>query len=154
MLTMLFLDVPRVFFAKDTNGDSGRSRKSSNKRRILLVDDEHDLTTIFKSALQLIGCEVVTYNSPNEALAEFRPKQYDLAIFDVKMPNMSGFELYSKIRKIDSNLKALFVTAFPNYEHEFLVTLPDMDIKCVLQKPLGMKQLQDIVKTALQQDKD
>jgi response regulator RpfG family c-di-GMP phosphodiesterase len=65
------------------------------------------------------------------------------------MPNMSGFELYSKIRKIDTNLKALFVTAFEDYEHEFLVTLPDMDIKCVLQKPLSLQQLRDVVRETL-----
>lgn len=67
----------------------------------------------------------------------------------MRMPGMSGFELYTKIRKIDSNIKALFVTAFAEYKHEFLVTLTDLDIKCVLQKPIHMGQLQDTVKEVL-----
>ena len=63
---------------------------------------------------------------------------------------MSGFELFSKIRKIDGNVKALFVTAFDNFEPEFIVSLPDMDIRCVLKKPLGIRQLQDSVKEVLE----
>jgi DNA-binding NtrC family response regulator len=129
------------------------SHNSKSRRRILLVDDEFDLTTVFKSALERSGYDVVTYNSAREALACFKPDQYDLAIFDVRMPGMGGFELFSKIRKIDSGIKALFVTAYANYEHEFLVTLPDLDIRCVLQKPLHMKQLQDTVEEVLG-DKD
>jgi DNA-binding response OmpR family regulator len=119
----------------------------------LLVDDEQDLTAVFKSALERSGYGVVIYNSAREALACFKPNQYDLAIFDVRMPGMCGFELFSKIRKIDSSIKALFLTAYDNYEPEFLVTLPDLDIRCVLQKPLHIKQLQDTVKEALG-DKD
>ena len=139
---------PKILLAKDANGDAGSLRKN-RLRRILLVDDELDLTTIFRSALRHVGYEVVAYNDPDEALVAFRSDQYDLMIFDVRMPGMSGFELFSRIRKIDSNVKALFVTAYADYEHEFLVTLPDLDIKCVLQKPLHLRQLQDAVKEAL-----
>jgi len=107
------------------------------------------MTSIFKSTLNRVGYDVTTYNNPTEALAAFQPNQYDLVICDVKMPDMTGFQLFSKIRQIDRRVKALFITAFENYEREFLVTLPDMDIKCVLQKPLGIKQLQDVVKETL-----
>ena len=151
MLLSLFPKPPRFLFSsKDSRKSRGDSYSdNSHQRKILIVDDESDMTRVFKSALNRIGYEVVTYNNPVEALSDFEPNQYDLAIFDVRMPAMTGFELYSQIRKIDSNLKALFITAYENYEREFLVTLPDLDIKCVLQKPLGVKQLRDAVKETL-----
>jgi DNA-binding response OmpR family regulator len=151
ILTMLFLVNPRVLFAK--NGNDGSSHNSKFRRRILLVDDEKDVTAVFKDALKRGGYDVVVYNDSMAALAHFKPNQYDLAIFDVRMPGMGGFELYSKIRKIDSNIKALFVTAFAEYQHEFLVTLPGLDIKCVLEKPIHMGQLQDTVKEMLRDKK-
>jgi two-component system NtrC family response regulator/two-component system response regulator AtoC len=151
ILTMLFLVNPRVLFAK--NGNDGSSHNSKFRRRILLVDDEKDVTAVFKDALKRGGYDVVVYNDSMAALAHFKPNQYDLAIFDVRMPGMGGFELYSKIRKIDTNIKALFVTAFAEYEHDFLVTLPDLDIKCVLEKPIHMGQLQDTVKEMLRDKK-
>jgi DNA-binding response OmpR family regulator len=151
ILTMLFLINPRVLFAK--NGNDGSYHNSKFRRRILLVDDEKDVTAVFRDALKRGGYDVVVYNDSMAALAHFKPSQYDLAIFDVRMPGMGGFELYSKIRKIDSSIKALFVTAFAEFEHEFLVTLPDLDIKCVLEKPIHMGQLQDTVKEMLRDKK-
>jgi len=114
-----------------------------------VVDDERDLTMIFKSALERAGYDVNTYNNSTEALAAFEPNNYDLVIFDVRMPNMTGFELFSEIRKIDPKVKALFVTAYENYEREFLVILPDMDIRCIHQKPISTRELKDIVKETL-----
>lgn len=147
ILTMLSLTIPKALIAK--NGKNGNSHNSRSRHRILLVDDEKDVTSVFNSALKRSGYDVVVFNNSSEALAGFKPNQYDLAIFDVRMPGMGGFELYSKIRKIDSSIKALFVTAYADYEHEFLVTLPDLDIKCVLEKPIHMGQLQDTIKEVL-----
>jgi DNA-binding response OmpR family regulator len=149
LLRFNFLSSPRLLFSKDSGGHTVDPNRQHPERRVLIVDDELDLADIFKVAIKRIGCKVDTYNNPTEALAYFEPNQYDLVIFDVIMPNMSGFELFSKIRKIDNNVKVLFVTAFDNFEPEFLVKLPDMDIKCVLKKPIALRQLQDTVKEVL-----
>jgi DNA-binding response OmpR family regulator len=64
------------------------------KRRLLLVDDEQDITSILSSVLQESGFEVTPFNNPLLALRSFKPRYYDLVILDIKMPNMNGFELY------------------------------------------------------------
>jgi DNA-binding response OmpR family regulator len=66
----------------------------STKRRLLLVDDEQDITSILCSVLQESGFEVTSFEDPVLALKHFKFRYYDLAILDIKMPDMNGFELY------------------------------------------------------------
>ena len=74
--------------------------KSDKKRnKILLVDDEPDITLSFETTLQNAGFMVHTYQDPLIALAKFKPGHYDLVILDIKMPEMNGFELYAKCEK-------------------------------------------------------
>ncbi|MFL6508817.1 MAG: response regulator [Nitrososphaeraceae archaeon] len=81
------------------------------KKRILLVDDEPDNSTLFRIALEDSGFEVHTYNNPIDALASFKPSFYDLLLVDINMPKMNGFELYKRILEIDLNVKICFITA-------------------------------------------
>jgi CheY-like chemotaxis protein len=63
------------------------------------VDDEPDITGSFSLALEDTGLfEVDTYNDPVEALSNFKSNSYDLVLLDIKMPNMSGFELCDRIK--------------------------------------------------------
>jgi two-component system, NtrC family, nitrogen regulation response regulator GlnG len=63
------------------------------KLRILLVDDEPDVVEVFGRGLKLKGIQVDVYTSPQEALESFKPNTYDLAILDIRMPDMTGFQL-------------------------------------------------------------
>ena len=85
--------------------------------RILLVDDEPDVTISIKLGLetQEKGFVVDISNDPIEALANFKAESYDLLLLDIKIPQMNGFELYEKIRKIDNKIKVCFITAFEVY---------------------------------------
>jgi CheY-like chemotaxis protein len=74
--------------------------ENRNKKRILVVDDEVDITLSFSLALEDSGLfEVDTYNDPLVALSNYRPNSYDLLLLDIKMPHMDGFELYDKMKK-------------------------------------------------------
>jgi len=76
--------------ADSSNNGSNRSRK------ILIVDDEPDITSTFDMILQMNGFEVNSYNDPLLALSNFKPDLYGLALIDIRMPKMNGFELYKK----------------------------------------------------------
>jgi DNA-binding response OmpR family regulator len=90
-----------------------------NNNRILVVDDEPDLTKVSTLALEYHGFKVDTFNDPQEALSKFKPGSYDLIILDIKMPKMDGFELYHEIKKKDNNAKVCFLTASELYYQEF-----------------------------------
>lgn len=85
---------------------------SSIKKRILLVDDEPDITLTFKIALHSTGLfEVYTFNEPLQALANFKSGFYHLVFTDIKMPKMNGYEFRQKIKEIDNDIKICFLTA-------------------------------------------
>ena len=90
-----------------------------NNNRILVVDDEPDLTKVSTLALEYHGFKVDTFNDPQEALSKFKPGSYDLIILDIKMPKMDGFELYHEIKKKYNNAKVCFLTASELYYEEF-----------------------------------
>ena len=84
------------------------------KKRILIVDDEPDITFTFKKILEENGFneQVDTYSEPLLALQNFRPGVYGLLIIDVAMPTIDGFRLYQRIKQIDNKPKVLFASAF------------------------------------------
>ena len=90
-----------------------------DNNRILVIDDEPDLTQVSTLALEYHGFKVDSFNDPQEALGKFEPGFYDLVILDIKMPKMDGFELYHEIKKKDSNAKVCFLTASELYYEEF-----------------------------------
>jgi two-component system response regulator ChvI len=90
-----------------------------DNNRILVVDDEPDLTQVSKLALEYHGFKVDSFTDPQEALSKYKPGLYDLVILDIKMPKMDGFELYHEIKKKDNNANVCFLTASELYYEEF-----------------------------------
>ena len=112
-----------------------KQEKKSNKR-ILIVDDEPDITFTLRTILEENGFkEVDVYNQPFLALQNFKSHVYSLLITDATMPRMNGFELYKQIKKIDGGIKVVFVTASEvNYQalRELLPT-DEQDKAAILQ---------------------
>jgi CheY-like chemotaxis protein len=136
------------------------TNNNNNDNRILLVDDEVDITTVFTLCLEDNGFEVDAFNDPLQALSGFKSGSYELALIDYKMPNMNGFELYREIRKIDERVKVCFITAFEVYHEELkkkfqsnLNTSPqykqEVDVKCFIQKPIDIDELVKRIKEEL-----
>jgi CheY-like chemotaxis protein len=91
----------------------------STKGRILVVDDEPDITLTLEVGLETIGLfDVETFNDPKSALKSFKPGFYALVLIDIMMPKMDGFQLYESLKKIDPNVKACFLTASEMYYGE------------------------------------
>jgi len=114
--------------------------------RILIVDDEPDITSFFQNALSDKGFEQVdTVNDPLLALKNFKAESYDLLILDIVMPEMDGFELYEEIRKIDNKVKVCFITAYEvNYQAlraVFPAATTTDDIGCFIRKPITLDDL-------------
>jgi DNA-binding response OmpR family regulator len=116
--------------------------ESSGNNRILIVDDEPDVIFTFKKGLEAHGFVVDAFKDPVLALSNFKPRTYDLLLLDVKMPQMNGFELYEKIKKLDSEIKACFITANEVYYESLREIFPTMDLDCYI-KPI---QIEDLVK--------
>jgi DNA-binding response OmpR family regulator len=118
---------------------------NNNKRILLVVDDEPDITFTFSMGLEDSGFVVDAFNDPLLALEAFKEKKsYDLALIDVKMPKMNGFELCKEIRKINDKVKVCFATAFDiqKEEEEDIKTLAASNEKpIIIRKPILIDDL-------------
>jgi two-component system, OmpR family, response regulator ChvI len=127
-----------------------KNNNAERPRRILVVDDDTDVISTFKMILEMNGFEVDAYTSPTLALSNFKPNSYGLLLLDIRMPIMNGFELYRKIKSIDSRVEACFITAFEDYREEFKESFPMLDeAKYFIRKPKGIQDLVNHVATIL-----
>jgi DNA-binding response OmpR family regulator len=110
-------------------------------RRLAVVDDEPDITTVLKRGLEHHGFAVDVFNDPQVALANFRPNNYDLMIIDIRMPKINGFDLYRELKKRDGSIKVCFLTAFEIYYEEFRKMFPTIDVKAFIRKPISISSL-------------
>jgi DNA-binding response OmpR family regulator len=95
--------------AEEVSNPDVKTPKSKN--RILVIDDESDITLTFEWILEGEGFEVDSFNDPHTALSNFKPGIYDVVLIDVKMPGMDGFDLYRKLKNIDHKVNYCFITA-------------------------------------------
>jgi DNA-binding response OmpR family regulator len=114
--------------------------------RILLVDDEPDITLPFRIGLEDSGFEVDAFNDSVRALSEFKDRSYVMALLDIKMPKMNGFELYNELRKINEKLKVCFITAF-DVQKDDLKALSELNGNpVIIRKPIAIGDLVKKVK--------
>jgi len=119
-------------------------------KKILVVDDEPDITSSIKSGLEKKGFLVDVYNEPLKALSEFKPSIYDLLLIDIRMPKMNGFELYREIKKKSNDAKICFFTAFEVYYEEFRKMFPNLEVKCFIRKPITINDLVSHINSELE----
>jgi DNA-binding response OmpR family regulator len=113
------------------------------QKRILIIDDEPDVTIALQSALEQDGFKTESYNDPVLAYKNFREGLYDLVILDIRMPVIDGFLLYQKIKRTDSKVKICFLTA-TEYFHEEIRReqgLGNYKQESFLRKPIENKDL-------------
>jgi DNA-binding response OmpR family regulator len=97
--------------------------------------------------LQLSGFDVDVYFSSEEASENFMGGRYNLAILDVLMDGMDGFELYKRFSNIDSNLRVCFLTSCDISPSQF-ADLPANKTQ-IVQKPIHLRNLLQIVRMLL-----
>jgi DNA-binding response OmpR family regulator len=105
-------------------------------KRILILDDEMDSIITLEAVLQDSGFKVDSYEDPILALKNFKSRFYDLAILDIKMPQMNGFIVYNEIKKLDNSIKVCFVMAGEIYYGVYSDSLSSVDVKCFIRKPI------------------
>lgn len=126
--------------------DSSLDAPKSARSKILVVDDEPDVTFTIKVILTSNGYQVDAFEDPEEALAQFSREAYLLAFLDIKMPKINGFDLYKKLLEIDKDIKVCFLTAlgefddyYRQYKKEDLA--PVWGIRHIVRKPIDNSKL-------------
>ncbi len=82
-----------------------------SRQRVLVVDDEDNVSHLVSSALRFDGFETVTADNGSSALAAVAEHQPDLVVLDVMMPGLDGYELLGRLRAAGSQVPVIFLTA-------------------------------------------
>jgi DNA-binding response OmpR family regulator len=125
--------------------------KKKDKQKILIVDDEPDITIALKMYLELQGFHVDTFTDPANALAHFKAGLYQLLILDIKMPEMNGFKLYKEIKKKDKTVKVFFLTALSDM-HDYAFNkevFPKEGERYFIAKPIENEEILKRINTVI-----
>jgi CheY-like chemotaxis protein len=126
-------------------------------KRILIVDDEKDITLAFKVGIEESNnnndinkrIEVYTSNDPVVALSEFKPNFYDLLLVDINMPHMNGFELCEKILAIDINVRVCLMSSGEINWEALREMYPTRQEGCFIRKPVTIDYLLERIRSEL-----
>lgn len=110
-----------------------------SKRKILLVEDEEHLLKTIQLNLDLESYLVFTATNGIDALKEFRKQSFDLIILDVMLPEMSGFDVCEEIRKENTSVPILFLTAKASSEDR--INGLKLGADDYLTKPFNLEEL-------------
>jgi len=113
------------------------------EKRILIVDDEPNVRLGYRITLETEGFEICEANGAVEALEAFAAGRFDLAILDMRMPEMDGLDLLAKMRGKHIDTPTVIITAYgdvPNAVRAMKLGAIDF-----LQKPLTPEMLRRIV---------
>jgi len=121
------------------------------KKRILIVDDEPDISSLFKMILEQNNEYIVhSFTDPLLALKNFKDNFYDLLLVDIKMPEMDGLDFYREVRKLDKKVKLCFITASEKYYEPYRKEINDiLGENCFIQKPITNEDLLRLVNTII-----
>ncbi|MEO9295631.1 MAG: response regulator [Nitrososphaera sp.] len=120
--------------------------------RILVVDDDPDTAVVLKIALEYHGYRVDIFSDPQKALSEYEPMRYDLALIDLRMSGLSGFELYDKLAQMDEDMAVFFMTGYDysNVAH-LQCRYPHISSDHYIRKPLDVEKLIKLIKKRMQE---
>ena len=143
---------------KEQQIKESKEKLSPFGKRILIVDDNPDITYTFKQAFEeadRIGgnktsFHVDAYNDPLVALSEFKPDFYDLLLIDIDMPKMNGFDFCVKVFEVDLNPKVCFIVSAPINQEALRDQYPSLSIGCFIETPVTIDNLIKRVKAELE----
>lgn len=118
------------------------------KIRILIVDDEPDVTNSLRRFFLFEGYEVDVTNNPYEALKMVHEKNYLIVISDIAMPGMTGIELLERIKKYNGMIQVIMMTGYVTM-YNILNCLRLGADECFLKPIADMGQLQRAVEDAI-----
>lgn len=112
------------------------------KQRILVVDDDQTILNLMRITLEHAGYEVILAQDGQIALDHYRKDQLDLAIIDIAMPVMDGYEVITEMKKIKSQTKRVPIAILSAHDQEVMRDYAaELGVDAYLTKPMSAKQI-------------
>jgi len=121
-------------------------------KRILIVDDEKDILQSMKEILELEGYTVDTAETGGEAIEKSKNQFYNLALLDIRLPDMEGTELLTKLHGTMPRMMKIMVTGYPSVQNA--VESLNLGADAYIMKPVKPKELLKTVEEKLKEQSE
>jgi DNA-binding NtrC family response regulator len=126
--------------------------KEMEGARILVVDDEEGIRKSLKAVLEEEGCLVDTAENGQEAIARSKTTFYNLALLDMRLPDMDGVELLTSMAQTTPKMVKIIVTGYPSLDNAIQAVNRGVDGYIV--KPFTMEHLLSTIKEHLRKQQE
>lgn len=116
-------------------------------KKILIVDDEESVRYSFERFLNEPEYQVITARNGAEALSKHAEQPFDLVVLDVRLPDMSGLEVLTKIKSVDPRAVALMITAYGTTD--LAIETTKQGAYDYILKPFDIPAMKKIIEEAL-----
>ena len=111
---------------------------------VLVVDDDAQLQTVFKQFLKKAGFGRIVVGTGAEAISCVERQRFDLVFLDLQLPDISGDEVYRRIKEMQPDLPVVIITGYP--DSEMMSRILRNGAVMMIQKPIDFSQLNSTVK--------
>ena len=122
------------------------------QHRILVIDDDKNIRSVFKVNLENNGYEVDTAENGKEAIEKSRERFYNVALIDIKLSDMQGTSLLTILREVAPRMKKIIITGFPSLQNAINAVNEGAD--GYLLKPVGMDHLFKTIEELLRRQRE
>jgi len=124
----------------------------NEKKSILIVDDDEVILKNLKEILRLEGFYVDTAKTAREAIEKSRSQFYNLALLDIKIPDMAGTELLTKMHVDTPRMMKIMITGYPSLENA--VKSLNLGADAYIMKPVKPEELMKVVEAKLREQEE
>ena len=107
--------------------------------KVLFVDDDIDLAETSREILSANGFRTDTAYTGKQALEKIIHNDYDLVILDIKLPELSGFDILKTIRGSNNKVRVVLITGHVEFQNA--IDSLDLDVSEILMKPISPSEL-------------
>jgi DNA-binding NtrC family response regulator len=131
----------------DLPAEESSEKNAKPLARIMIVDDEPQIAEVLKRGLEQNHFQAVAFTDPKLALEEFQmhSQDYCLVLSDVRMPAISGFQLFREFQKINPDVKKVLMSSFEIHKNEVSIVLPSTKVDDFVVKPVSMAALKETI---------
>jgi len=120
--------------------------------RILIVDDDENIRKVLTTILEDEGYDVESVDTAKKAIERTRRKFYNLALIDIRLPDMEGIELLTKMKNTTPKIRKIIITGYPTLQNA--VEAVNRGADAYIMKPFDMEKVLEAMKDQLKKQQN
>jgi len=120
--------------------------------RLLIVDDDENIRKVLTTILEEEGYKVESVDTARKAIERVKRKFYNLALIDIRLPDMEGIELLTKMRNTTPKMRKIIITGYPTLQNA--VEAVNRGADAYIMKPFEMEKVLEAIREQLRKQED